>query len=602
MAKQTTALDPLVGRVLGRKRYEVLGLVAAGGMATVYRGHDRQLDRTVAIKVPRPEYARDQLFAEQFRREARAAARLGHPNIVAVYDSGTDRGTPWIVMELVEGPTLRDLLDRHGRFDVATTAELLAGVADALDHAHRAGVAHLDVKPENILVSSEGAKVADFGLVRAARGRRDHAPAGSPHYLAPEVITGGVVDGRADIYALGVVTFECLTGAPPFGGDRQAVMAGHLRGRVPAPSSLAPGIGSWVDAAVLTATEPDPAWRFNLASDLTSALGAPRRRRVEPSWSPADDWPVARPTAPPRQARPPAPTHPPAAPPGPALDGPTTPLRHRGPGSWAPTVPAAQRTVGYGGGPGAGTRIARPTTGSVPRRPPRRGRRVLLALLLVLLVAAGVVVAADGTGGLDAIRPKVHVPDVVGLSPSTASRRLGRDGLAAVTGPTSYSEHVPLGRVESQSVQAGKSVRRGTTVELVVSAGRPFVTLPAVAGQSTAAAERLLGNAGVKVAGVTHATSATVGAGTALGTVPAAGRRVRQGSPVTLVVSSGPPLVTVPNLRGDSRGEARRVLAQLGLHAAFPLLAFGNVVNGQEPPAGTGVQPGSTIDLSVPFF
>jgi serine/threonine-protein kinase len=168
LARHTADLDALVGRTLGRRRYEVVARIAQGGMAIVYRGHDRQLDRVVAIKVPRPEFARDRGFSEQFRREARTAARLSHPNVVAVYDSGEERGLPWIVMEHVSGQTLRGLLDAKGRLDPETTAELLGPVADALDHAHHAGIAHLDVKPENVLLASEAVKVADFGLVRAA--------------------------------------------------------------------------------------------------------------------------------------------------------------------------------------------------------------------------------------------------------------------------------------------------------------------------------------------------------------------------------------------------------------------------------------------------
>jgi serine/threonine protein kinase len=159
LARHTADLDALVGRTLGRRRYEVVARIAQGGMAIVYRGHDRQLDRVVAIKVPRPEFARDRGFSDQFRREARTAARLSHPNVVAVYDSGEERGLPWIVMEHVSGRTLREVLDSQRRLSPQSTAELLGPVADALDHAHHAGVVHLDVKPENLLLTSETVKV-----------------------------------------------------------------------------------------------------------------------------------------------------------------------------------------------------------------------------------------------------------------------------------------------------------------------------------------------------------------------------------------------------------------------------------------------------------
>src|SRR5215216_1559083 len=282
LARHTADLDALVGRTLGRRRYEVVARIAQGGMAIVYRGHDRQLDRVVAIKVPRPEFARDRGFSDQFRREARTAARLSHPNVVAVYDSGEERGLPWIVMEHVEGRTLRDLLDSQRRLSPETTAELLGPVADALDHAHHAGVVHLDVKPENLLLTSETVKVADFGLVRAAAQRgHGQALAATVHYCAPEVLRGGTVDGRADVYALGVVAWECVTGRPPFEGDPRQVVQQHLDGRVPPPSRVAGGIEAPFDAAVARATDPDPTGRFQRASDFAAAIGAPRRRRVD---------------------------------------------------------------------------------------------------------------------------------------------------------------------------------------------------------------------------------------------------------------------------------------------------------------------------------
>ena len=282
MARNTADLDALVGRTLGRRRYEVVARIAQGGMAIVYRGHDRHLDRVVAIKVPRPEFARDRGFSEQFRREARTAARLSHPNVVAVYDSGEERGLPWIVMEHVSGRTLREVLDDQGRLSPETTAELLGPVADALDHAHHAGVVHLDVKPENLLLTSETVKVADFGLVRAAAQRgHGQALAATVHYCAPEVLRGGVVDGRADVYALGVVAWECVSGRPPFEGDPRQVVQQHLGGRVPPPSRTVGGVPESFDTAVAQATDPDPARRFLRASDFAAAIGAPRRRRVD---------------------------------------------------------------------------------------------------------------------------------------------------------------------------------------------------------------------------------------------------------------------------------------------------------------------------------
>ena len=193
-----------------------------------------------------------------------------------MYDSGEERGLPWIVMEHVSGRTLRDLLDSQRRLSPETTAELLGPVADALDHAHHAGVVHLDVKPENLLLTTETVKVADFGLVRAAAQRgHGQALAATVHYCAPEVLRGGVVDGRADVYALGVVAWECVSGRPPFEGDPRQVVQQHLGGRVPPPSRVVEGVPEAFDGAVARATDPDPTRRFLRASDFAAAMGRP---------------------------------------------------------------------------------------------------------------------------------------------------------------------------------------------------------------------------------------------------------------------------------------------------------------------------------------
>src|SRR4029453_1225087 len=299
--------------------------------------------------------------SEQFRREARTAARLSHPNVVAVYDSGEERGLPWIVMEHVSGRTLREVLDDQRRLSPETTAELLGPVADALDHAHHAGVVHLDVKPENLLLTSETVKVADFGLVRAAAQRgHGQALAATVHYCAPEVLRGGMVDGRADVYALGVVAWECVAGRPPFEGDARQVVAQHLGGRVPPPSRVAGELAGPFDVAVLRATDPDPTRRYLRASDFAAAIGAPPRRRADEAL-PATTPPPSRgapPPAPAARARrpggaPPAPAGAPAAG-GPAASeadpagAPTTGLPADG--SAAETRSLDGWTTGGGGG------------------------------------------------------------------------------------------------------------------------------------------------------------------------------------------------------------------------------------------------------------
>ncbi|HEX2373472.1 MAG TPA: protein kinase, partial [Actinomycetota bacterium] len=433
MARNTADLDALVGRTLGRRRYEVVARIAQGGMAIVYRGHDRQLDRVVAIKVPRTEFARDRGFSEQFRREARTAARLSHPNVVAVYDSGEERGLPWIVMEHVSGRTLRDLLDSQRRLSPETTAELLGPVADALDHAHHAGVVHLDVKPENLLLTSETVKVADFGLVRAAAQRgHGQALAATVHYCAPEVLRGGVVDGRADVYALGVVAWECVSGRPPFEGDARQVVAQHLGGRVPPPSRGVAGIPEPFDAAVARATDPDPTLRFLRASDFAAAIGAPRRRRVDETLRATTLLAPAGPDTTAGWA--PAAGAAGAAPGGPSAPTTGLPVEGRGAATqgWGGQAPPTQSLNGWaaetgrGGPPPAGLR-PRPTTGRVPKTRARRkgGKgRLLAALLVVALLAVGLLTRAGGLLG-----GSVRVPEVVGLEVAEATQDLRSRGL-----------------------------------------------------------------------------------------------------------------------------------------------------------------------------
>jgi beta-lactam-binding protein with PASTA domain/tRNA A-37 threonylcarbamoyl transferase component Bud32 len=598
VARHTAALDSLVGRTLGRRRYEVVARIAQGGMAIVYRGHDRQLDRTVAIKVPRPELARDRAFSEQFRREARAAARLSHPNVVAVYDSGEERGLPWIVMEHVSGQTLRGLLDAQGRLDPETTAELLGPVADALDHAHHAGIAHLDVKPENVLLASEAVKVADFGLVRAAAQRgHGQALAATVHYCAPEVLRGGVVDGRADVYALGVVAWECLVGRPPFGGDQATVVQQHLRGRVPPPSSRLQGVPEPFDAAVLRATDPDPARRFPRASEFAAAIGAPRRRRVDEALrattvvaAPAHDTAVVD-------------AHPAAyAPSGNgAASAPTRPGTAGGT-AWGRGGPAAWPGAGDGGAqPPAGWAPLgpRPTTGRTPRaRAARAKRRVrgrwLAALLVVGLLATGLVTRVGGLLG-----GTVRVPAVVGEQVADATRSLQSRGLRVQVAKPVPSDHVPEGLVATQSIDGGEAVKRDTTVVLAPSLG---ILVPDLTGRPAGEAESRFEELGIR-SRQDHTTSLRIPKGSVVHTRPAAGTVLKDGQPVVIVVSAGKPKVEVPQVAGRSFDDARAVLAAAHLQAKRTVRFDDTMPKGlvarTEPAAGAALTWGSAVTVVV---
>jgi beta-lactam-binding protein with PASTA domain/tRNA A-37 threonylcarbamoyl transferase component Bud32 len=692
LARHTADLDALVGRTLGRRRYEVVARIAQGGMAIVYRGHDRQLDRVVAIKVPRPEFARDRGFSDQFRREARTAARLSHPNVVAVYDSGEERGLPWIVMEHVSGRTLREVLDSQRRLSPQSTAELLGPVADALDHAHHAGVVHLDVKPENLLLTSETVKVADFGLVRAAAQRgHGQALAATVHYCAPEVLRGGTVDGRADVYALAVVAWECVCGRAPFEGDARQVVQQHLGGRVPRPSQAVDGIPEPFDAAVARATDPDPTGRFLRASDFAAAIGAPRRRRMDETLRATTPVPPAGPdtaTAWAPAAGAAAAAHSPSG-------APTTswpPAARETTHGWAGQAQGAETrsldalpavTAGATQAPPAAqapaatqlptaTRVPpapqpplrpRPTTGRVPKSRaarPRGGRgRLLAALLVVGLLAGGLLTRAGGLLG-----GSVRVPEVVGLEVAEATRDLRDRGLRVRTGEPVASDHVHEGLVATQSIAGGERARRSDTVVIqpslgivlpdlagrpadaatgrldeldirfeeepatsvdvpkgaviqtrpdqgtvlkaddvvtvVVSAGKPKVEVPDVAGRRAEAAEAALADAHLEVR-PERVFDDDVPEGRAVGTDPGSGSDVPWGSAVVLRVSKGPDLVEVPQVVGLSKKEAEQRLREAGLeaHYVFPV---GSRVVEQSPGPGEKAKRGSGVRLLLNLF
>jgi len=629
LARNTADLDALVGRTLGRRRYEVVARIAQGGMAIVYRGHDRQLDRVVAIKVPRPEFARDRGFSEQFRREARTAARLSHPNVVAVYDSGEERGLPWIVMEHISGRTLRDLLDSQRRLSPETTAELLGPVADALDHAHHAGVVHLDVKPENLLLTSETVKVADFGLVRAAAQRgHGQALAATVHYCAPEVLRGGVVDGRADVYALGVVAWECVSGRPPFEGDARQVVQQHLGGRVPPPSRVAGQVAEPFDAAVLRATDPDPTRRYLRASDFAAAIGAPRRRRVDEALRATTLLPTGADTTAAWAAAAEATTG------GPSSDGPSS-VGATGAGATGGGPTAAEAAAGAAAVAGApttgwppehgragdetrcldgwttvagqatgGSRAAppqlrpRPTTGRVPKtRAARRkgGKGRLLAVLLVVgLLAAGLLTRAGGLLG-----GSVRVPEVVGLEVAEATRDLQGRGLRVRMGEAVASDHVHAGLVATQSVAGGERARRQDTVVLQPSLG---ITLPDLTRRPAGAATGRLEDLEIQFR-TQSGTSLTVPKGSVIATRPDAGTVLKAGQVVSVVVSTGKPKVSVPDVAGRRAPSAEDVLVAAHLRVRRERVFDDNVPNGRavgtDPGASSSVPWGSTVVLRV---
>ncbi|MDA3629912.1 Stk1 family PASTA domain-containing Ser/Thr kinase [Saccharopolyspora sp. WRP15-2] len=573
----------LVGAMLER-RYRVDALIARGGMSTVYRGLDTRLDRPVAIKVMDAQYSGDRSFVERFEREARAAAKLHHPDIVAVYDQGVDHGTGeehvFLVMQLVEGCTLRDLImDERGPLPLATALSVIEPVLSALQAAHQAEMVHRDVKPENVLISTDGSvKVADFGLVRAAAEAGTTSGSvilGTVAYLSPEQVTTGAADARTDVYAAGIVLYEMLTGRPPYVGDTALSVAyRHVNDDVPPPAEQVPDLPPAINDLVVRATRRDPAQRPQSAEAFLAELQQ-ARRELGISLVPVPVPESAEHT-----------TLMPAV----AADPPTAQI---------PAVQAAPPPQQ----PNPTRAMLRPTTDddftqemapvpAGPVRERRNGRRTVAIWTAIVLVLAALVGGAAFWLGLGSY---VDVPKLVGQQEAAAQKALSD---LELTGNVTRENdnNVPEGVVISSNPREGSQVRSGSTVDLVVSLGKPKV--PEIAeGTPLAEAESIIRNAKLQPK---HDESAdqfhtSVPEGRVISVDPAPGTPLNISGEVSLIVSKGPPPVPVPDVRGMSRDDAFATLANAGfepyeLGREFNSDVAADHVIGTDPEIGTEVK------------
>ncbi len=565
----------LLGELL-EGRYRVDAPIARGGMSTVYRGLDTRLDRPVAIKVMDPVFADDPEFLSRFEFEARAVARLSHPALVSVHDQGSDRGHAFLVMELVEGGTLRELLRERGAMDVPVALSVLEPVLAALSTAHRAGLVHRDVKPENVLIADDGTvKVADFGLVRAvaaANVTSRNVILGTAAYLCPEQVVSGTADARSDVYATGVLLYELLAGRPPYGGDTALSIAfQHVHNDVPRPGALVEGIPPELDEVVARATRRDPAQRYRDAGELLGVLvrlrrsiGLPRVRVPTPRRS-AEHLSQRTTGAGPQHTR--AIT---------TVTARTAPhdTRQRDDADPAPTITAYEAER-------------------------RRSRRVGVAwFVVVLLVAAAVGIGAWwlGSGRFTA------VPQLAGLDKAQAQQLLA-DAQLDATVQTGYDDQVAADRVLAARPDAGARVERGSAVLLTVSLGRPKVPDVAV-GTVRAVVEQRVREVRLRPVVAAGAYDDAVAEGGLLGMDPAPGTALAVDSPVRLTLSMGPAPVAVPEVAGRSVTDATAVLSRAGLQVGSTSRAFNPTVTGgavvrTDPPAGGPSRRGSAVNLVV---
>jgi beta-lactam-binding protein with PASTA domain len=624
----TTVARSPIGHLLNG-RYRVESHLARGGMADVYLGTDTRLERPVALKIMRAELASDEDFVRRFIGEARSVARLSHPNVVAVFDQGADGRTLYLAMEYVRGQSLRALLTGRGRLPPAEALDIMEGVLAALAAAHEAGLAHRDVKPENVLLTQAGAvKVVDFGLARLVAGA-SHTKTGmligTAAYLAPEQVARGAADARSDVYAAGIVLFELLTGSQPHTGDNPLTVAyKHVNEVVPAPSSVAPGLPPALDMLVAMATSRDPDLRPADAGQFLGAIAGVRRSLPAPpavTPIPGGRWPspgggLAGGSA---SAPPPAwPDEPagsaatdliPGMAPPPAHQSYGVPAGSLAPGGYRQDSyqPPNQTLVVSPGGPPdlygppePPGRYGRAPGGYRGPREPRLQRLLFSRRLAYLAGGLAVAVAAVFAAWWLAAGRYATVPRVTGQPVAAARADLRAVGLTAqVTGRAVVSDTVPKGDVIRTSPGGGSKVGRGGTVTLVVSAGPRMIIMPEVTGQALAAAQAAIRQAHLVPGTVTRQTSATIPAGIVISTDPMAGVSWPQPKPVQLTVSAGPPL---PDFVGQQKSVAEQWTQQNGVSLNEVTVSSNQpagVITHQAPPAGDPFSQGEVITVSV---
>lgn len=649
--------DPLIGRLIDQ-RYRVTRRLARGGMATVYVAQDERLERPVALKVMHPHLAESDDFVERFHREARAAARIVHPGVVSVFDQGVVSGQGFLVMELIDGTNLRALLNAQGAFTIPQALRYTTDILEALRAAHRMGVIHRDIKPENILVPTDGpAKVADFGLARAVSEGSTSATGnmlGTVAYIAPEIALTTEANARSDLYSVGIMLYEMLTGAVPWADESPLQIASHhVSEDVPSPSATLPWIPREIDDLVAALTARNPANRCADASDALDLVAraaasipfdiANRRAEVAREDSRSGSEATALNTEV-------MPTQLTQAMPVPAAAAVTT----------ATALPAATAVTTVH----TSTSTETPSAGELPAK--MSTRAILLAVIAFLLIVAasfggswwwteygpgsyltmptttgrnladvqadlgaiglassveeefsddvqsGIVTHSDPDGGSSVHKSTnvqlyvskgidmKDVPNVVGKGQDEASRTLTDAGLALGAVTDAYSEDVPPGQVISQSVAAGTSLAHDSTVDVVLSKGREPRTVPTLTGKGASAAKSSIEALGL-VASPTEAYSDTVPEGQVISQQTREGSTVYRGDSVSYTVSKGPEMVTVPDVVGLQRQEAHDKLEGAGFTVQEDLIlgGFFNTVRSSDPAGGSKVKKGSTVTISI---
>ena len=553
-------------------RYQLISQIAQGGMASIYSAIDTRLDRKVAVKIMHPHLAQDEAFVNRFIREAKAAAALTHPNAVSVQDQGWNtNGVPavFIVMEMVEGHTLREYLEESGKFGVAQTLQYLTAILGALAAAHKLGIIHRDIKPENILISNDGRiKIADFGLAHGALigstlTAESSVVLGSVSYLSPEQVQRGISDSRSDVYSTGILAYELLVGEKPFSGESPIQIAYmHVNNRVPRVSQSRSDIPKELDELIYSATSTNPDERPRDASIFLSAI-QDISRAIDPKRNQLSlelDIPLQKILEKPSRAK-----------------------------KKSKAEPVKEITQ---------EKPIREMTAGTKRRVSKRVRRNrMIAAMLAVALGIGGWYVLIGPGS------RVVVPSVVGASLEEADAALTPLGLRSEVVEKRFDEEIASGKILESDPSGGGKIEEGGIVKLTISKGQERYVIPVLTGLTPEAAIKTLTSQPLKSAGITEEFNSTIPKGLVISTNPSNGEKVKRDTPVVILVSKGVEEIALTTYVGQSGEQAQNELTDAGFNvestfAYSETIAAGAVIS--QTPAGIVSAPkGSTISLVV---
>lgn len=546
-------------------RYELIERIGDGGMAEVYRAHDKMLDRFVAVKILHPQFTSDESFVTRFRREAQGAAKLSHPNIVSIYDVGSCDGKYYIVMEYIKGETLKDKINREAPLPIDVTLKIIQEIAEALENAHANHLVHCDIKPHNILINEAGhVKVADFGIARATSSSTityTGTIVGSVHYFSPEQAKGHTISPKSDIYSLGVVMYEMLTGKVPFTGETAVSIAiKHLQEPPIPPHELRPDIPAIVEAIVLKAMDKNPDNRFS-STEMIKEIEQAKRKPFAKVNVPTED-PFA------------------------------TRVLTSEEIEQLQNIEPKKTTVT--------PNYSQPVYQENKVEPQRKSKNsfnktFIMGLIFILVLGFGV--GAFLSYGDFWSSKTVEVPNVVGMSQAQAEETLKAENLRVEVAET-FDESVPVGKVASQTPEAGKTVKESRLVTIYISKGGEEINMINLVGLSQSEAENQLAKLKLKIGQVT-AEYSDKPSGTVLKQSIFANNKVKKGANIDIVVSKGKEVkkVSVPNVVGQSVDSARAALEAQGFNVSAS--ASSGSVTAQSVSAGSQVETGTTIELTV---